>query len=156
MRSEIKTFYRLHFLRNTLTHRTINIHGNRVDLQELEIFKDNMNISEGESEVAILISVPREPWKKDDYGTYDEVPLLDVLYRACKVVEDRRDKLLHTIDEYKFNDRYALELRKEELTITLNNKRHNLQHSHLHLECYGLEAELQHELEELRQYETYK
>ena len=146
---ETRAFYRLHFLRNTLTHRTIKIYGEEeVDIKQLEIFKDNNNITEGESELAIKITVPREPWNNEN-GEYDEVPLLDVLYEACKVVEVHRDKLLHTVDEQKFNKKYAFEITEEELVITLNNKRHELKHYKLHLECYGILAELQPELQEL-------
>ena len=137
---DTRAFYRLHFLRNKLTHRTMSNPEDRVNLQQLELLRDN-NITESESEVATMIKVPREPWKKEN-EEYDEVPLLDVLYQACKVVEDRRDKLLNTIGEQKFNNRYVVELRKEGLIITLNNKRHELQCNKLQLESYGIATEL--------------
>lgn len=152
---ETLTFYQLHFLRNTLTHNTINIHQERSS-HRLEIFQ-HCNIGTTETHAAMTIRVPREPWNKANLSS-ETVPLLDVLFRACKVVEDRRDKLMHTIGERKFSDKYAFNLTNEHLIVTLNAidpREYRVRYNQLHLECYGIEAELKDELQQLRQYENY-
>lgn len=139
------TFYRLHFLRNTLTHNTTYIYKGRVDFQTLNTPDFKKITTENDTQV-MTIEVPKEPWSEKAWSEkaqeVDNIPLLDVLFQACKVVEDRRDKLLHTLDEGKFSRKYAFNVTEKHLTVTFDDEGYKMQHSHLHLECYGMQAEI--------------
>lgn len=155
--SDVNAFYRLHYLRNTLTHQSVNITGSDENGHQPEILRFH-NIQRN-AQAAITVNLPIEPWKRNS-TTMTSVPLLDVLFQACKVVEDRRDKLLGVIIDMKFRDKFDFKFSEEVLQVTFKqidkehsircNHEHLIRCNHLDLECYGMEAELKELLQELR------
>ena len=156
VKRQVYYFYLLRYLRNTLTHHSIEIRflpreleGKVPDiLQELGLQDIDERLC-----VASEITIPKRPW----LGYYDtdrsteSVPLLDVLYQSCRVVEECRDKILSTIGEEKFGDKFKFKITMEQLKVTLRNGFNKVfHHKALHLECYGMEAELKEQLDEIR------
>ena len=150
---KVMTFYRLHYLRNVLTHRHINITGT-YEPWIPKIYDCRSIYRYGQA--AITISVPTEPWVE----TCEEktpVPLVDFLIEACDVVKERRDKLFGTWGEVEFDENFEFNFTEKLLGIKLKHMKDfcNICHHTLHLECYGLEAEFKKQLHKLRSYEHY-
>lgn len=138
----IKTFYWLHFLRNTLTHNNILI--TNTSRCELKIWEGHTITPK----VTITIGVPLEPWSDASCNRpedYEQLPLIDILFDSCKVVTERRDKILslHSKFEDKFNFKFVTtpsltveisQLIPESKTTTLSTL--------THLECYGVLVDL--------------
>ena len=109
------------------------------------------------------VKVPAEPWlgsSRADRSTYQPKLFLDVLYNSCKVVEECRDRMLSAIQWQeqqimKFRERMDFEFTTEQLIVKLKNGHNETEsalfyHKELHLECYGMEAELKDYLENIR------
>jgi len=97
---------------------------------------------------AIEIDVPSEPWldrSRNDPATYRPRLLIDILFRSCKVVEECRDKILEGVLQRRedFQSSFTLDLTQEMLRITqVRQPPSEMYHLELHLECYGVKAEL--------------
>lgn len=150
MNEKIKTFYRLHYLRNTLAHNTISIIESE-DSQPQQVPEVLQSIGVNEAPVAIKIQLPKRPWSDDSADDHEVIPLLDLLLSSCELVEQRRDKML---SETKFIEKFSFIFSKQELILTCKvngtEKPHQKRLKDLHLECYGLEAEYKDQLEEMR------
>lgn len=151
--NKIIYFYLLHYLRNTLTHYTVDIgYGRNVEKVIPKVWKN----LEREVYVSSVVNVPDKPWddsSRNDRSAYKPKVFVDVLYHCCEVVEECRDRMLHTIPQLKpFRDKYKFELTRDKLAVTLKSQRITFHHKILHLECYGMEAELKEPLEEIRKH----
>lgn len=149
---EVYYFYLLHYLRNTLTHNSIDLKFRR---NTRDAVPDIWNGLGKTLSVSSEILVPPKPWliaSRNDRSTHVHKPFLDVLYHTCRVVEKCRDQILTKFPRHKtFCQKYMFELTKEHLIITLGNgDPKKFLHQALHLECYGVEAELKKDLDEFR------
>lgn len=123
---------RLHFLRNALTHRKINI------------------IAMGEpNTVSPSIAVPKKPWSDESIDDTDSILLKDLLLDSCKIVEHTRDELLKAIDVQRFREKISIGFTKDldelEVKFTRSDgipeETLKLKTKHLHLECYGIDVD---------------
>ena len=153
---DVKHFYRLNFLRNTLTHQRIDINGDNVQGHYPEIFRVH-GIGRN-ARAFVTVKLPIEPWVPNSTNMKPE-PLLDVLYQACKVVESRRNKLLGVLEQGVFRDRFDFKFSEEVLKIMFTQMEVNsecpIRCNDLHLECYGLEAELKKQIGAIRSHDEY-
>lgn len=150
--SSTRAFYWLHFLRNTLVHQSINITAEDKDRHRPIIFEVH-NIDRN-AQAAITVELPVKPWEKNSTDK-EPVPLLDVLYQACEVVQNRRDKLMGVIGEEKFMNKFDFDFSEKVLEILFRQvaTRCPIRCNQLHLECYGMEADLKEPLKKLRSHE---
>ena len=152
---DVYYFYLLQYLRNTLTHNSIDIvfspNHDKLVPEVPDIWRDLGK----EVNVSSQILVPTKPWldsSRNNRSSHQCKPFLDVLYNVCQVVEKCRDQILATTPWQKtFREKYTFELTNSQLIITHgNDKPMKLYHQGLHLECYGVEAELKEYLEAIR------
>lgn len=149
--SKTETFYRLHFLRNALTHRTVVI----TDRDREDSFPDILQGLTLEAEYKMRVLVPKQPWSDEsceNRSNYASLPLLNVLMAACELVKERRDMILMQefgvgpfAEEFKFN------LNQKDLQVTLSRQPEPAAKrcTHLHFHCYGLEAEYNKQIQEI-------
>lgn len=148
---DVVAFYQLHFLRNTLLHQSIVITGNNEGGHTPLILKHSH--IDRNTKAAITVNLPTKPWDRDSREKKPQ-PLVDVLYSACIIVQDRRDKLLGIIGEKKLGEKFGFHFTEKMLEITFKQAtRCTINCNQLHLECYGMEAELKEYLKELRAHE---
>ena len=154
---DILAFYQLYFLRNTLLHQSINIAaGNRDRHMPLILQYSHINRN---AKAAITVNLPAQPWERYSTNKIPQ-PLIDVLYNACNMVQGRRDKLLGAIGEKTFGEKFGFTFtengNKLEITFKLATPdpiRCKICRNQLHLECYGMEADLKDHLKMLRAHE---
>lgn len=147
---DIRTFYLLHHFRNTLAHRTIAITGNRGS----EMPKMLMEKLKEVPEVAVSIYVPNSPWKNescnkdcfpDGAHDYKCIPLLDLLYDSCRLVQRKRDQILQHADKKNFRSfDFKFSIDDRFLTVSSSGVPRHIRIKRLHLKCYGLEREYEY------------
>lgn len=127
---DVFTYYRLHFLRNTFTHRTIIVTGN----SEEQIPAMLQGITRTVPEVAVSIQLPKSPWESD-LEHFETVSLLDFLFKSCELVKKQRNKILQNTFQF------GIRLESEQLVVQFPDTSMVQNHKDLHLKCYGLEQE---------------
>lgn len=154
----VADFYLLHYLRNTLVHRSILIDFRQEDCQYLSNVLQ-LRTLQGMS-VNAFVDVPTHPWldeSRNNSNTHVKASLFDVLYRSCRFVEECRDDMLRRlqtrqiVDAQPFQTHYQLQLTSTELTLNIaTNTTARCLWNLLHLDCYGIEAEFKEELDNYR------
>lgn len=159
-----KTFYWLHFLRNTIAHSNMQIKGRdeRKKIAALDPEKNKHSKCQGITTVlAVTIRVPTTPWNTSE--STKQIPLLDFLFDACRLVKKCRNKILTKMGYETFKNSYGFILnettknRATELNITvllLNEPTPPVPVYYTHLNCYGIEQDLEEE-ERRRRYALF-
>ena len=158
VQEQVADFYLLHYLRNTLVHRSILIDFRQEDCQYLSNVLQ-LRTLQGMS-VNALVDLPTHPWldeSRNNSNTHVKASLFDVLYRSCRFVEECRDDMLRRlqtrqiVDAEPFQTHYQLQLTSTELTLNIaTNTTARCLWNLLHLDCYGIEAEFKEELDNYR------
>ena len=94
---------------------------------------------------AVMVTVPANPCIED--STLLNVPLLDTLYQSCEIVATIRDNVVQTLfKQSKFGECFRFEFSWDKFKVQAERDGGRviteLPFELLHLECYGIEAEL--------------
>lgn len=135
---ENEHFYLLHFLRNRLTHGSLQFEYNcqeQTPVRSVALKQLGMTAN-----VLTTIEIPQFqfPWLRD---TKLYRSLLDIHYGCCKFVEKFRDNIIRRLElsQPTFEETVELKLLTKEKKLKLNKS--EICYFKLHFKCYGLEGE---------------
>ena len=134
-------FYQLYYLLSHFTRNLLYIEEASTEYHNPEMLKD-LYISPS---TAVMVTVPANPCIED--STLLNVPLLDTLYQSCEIVATIRDNVVQTLfKQSKFGESFRFELSWDKFKVQAERDGGRviteLPFELLHLECYGIEAEL--------------